>query len=402
MRRWIAIPVIVFSMMALLISSTAAAPAAVKEGGVVMIGGMQPLSGAAAFEGKVAHIGVETAVQDINAAGGRIIGGKHYTFATKCYDHRYTSEGGATAANKLVFDDKAKYIVGTIGSAPSLAAQAITEANNVLFMTTGWNKDVIGKKKPLSFRIYTGPDEFIGVVVAWVLKKHPEVKNVAILAANDATGYGSAGPSKTYWEKAGIKVNSTDYFERGSSDFYPYLARYIDQKVDAIDLPGVASDHEALICKQARELGFRGMILGNGMMPDVINKIAGQAAEGMVVRQGVPFGSKFATPAEEKWNNRCKQQYKLDQNMNFLSLSNYDATFMLVKAMEIAGTVDNPIAVAKALDNLKFVLPLGGIKTSFQGEKTYGVNRQLVRPLYIVQNQGGNWVVIDKVMPLVP
>jgi len=199
----------------------------------------------------------------------------------------------------------------------------------------------------------------------------------------------------------GIEVFRKDFFERDISNFYPYLARYIDAKVDAIDLPGVASEHEGLVCKQVREMGFKGLILGNGMMPDVIVRIAGEAAEGMMVRQGVPFGSKFATAAEDEWNRRCRKEYGLDHNMSFLALSAYDATWMLVKAMEVAGTWEDVRKVADVLEALEYKLPLAGVKTRFQGEQTYGLKRQLTRPLFISQYQNGKWVVVGSVMPTV-
>jgi len=389
------------SVMVLGIGAVASGQSAVK-GGVITIGDMQPLSGAAAYDGKLGHIGPETAVQDINAAGGRTIGGKHYTFATKVYDHRYTSEGGATAANKLVFDDKVKYIAAPIGSAPTLAAQAITEKNGVILLATGWHKDVIGPNKPLTFREYMSPDGFADALVRWVAKEQPKVKKVAILTANDATGYASAKAGKAAWQEFGMEVVSTDFFERETADFYPYLARYLDAKVDAIDMPGIASEHEGLIAKQSRELGFKGLLLGNGMSPDVVANIAGKAAEGYVVRQGVPFGSKFATPAEEAWNSKYKKEHDLKGDMSFLALSAYDAVWMLVKAMEVAGTVDDTKKVAEVLENLEFQLPLAGVKTRYQGLKTYGINRQLARPIYFQQYQEGKWVVVGSAMPVIP
>ncbi|HOP48023.1 MAG TPA: ABC transporter substrate-binding protein [Desulfobacteraceae bacterium] len=373
-----------------------------EEGGVVLIGDMQPLSGAAAYDGELGHMGTETAVQDINAAGGRIIGGKHYTFVTKCYDHHYTSEGGATAANKLVFGDKVKYIAAPIGSAPTLAAQAITEKNGVILLATGWHKDVLGPKKPLTFREYMSPDGFADALVRWVGKEHPEVKRVAILTANDATGYDSARAAKASWKEFGVEVFRADFFERETSDFYPYLARYINAKVDAIDMPGIASEHEGLIAKQARELGFKGMLLGNGMSPKVVADIAGKDAEGYIVRQGVPFGSKFATPAEEAWNNKYKKERNLKGDMSFLALSAYDAVWMLVKAMEVAGTVDDTKKVAEVMENLEYELPLAGVKTRYQGQETYGIKRQLSRPIYFQQYKDGKWVVVGSAMPVIP
>ena len=104
------------------------------EENVLVIGDFQPLSGPGASLGVGNHRGVELAVDDINAQGGITVGGKQYTLKTIVYDHKGTAEGGVTAANKLVFDDGVKFIVGTTGSGPSIAATEAFSTSTVHVM----------------------------------------------------------------------------------------------------------------------------------------------------------------------------------------------------------------------------------------------------------------------------
>ena len=61
------------------------------------------------------------------------VAGKTYKIKTVVYDHLYTSEGAVAAANRLVFQDKTKYVVGTYGSGPSMAAtDAVYTPNKVI------------------------------------------------------------------------------------------------------------------------------------------------------------------------------------------------------------------------------------------------------------------------------
>ena len=84
----------------------------------LLIGDFQILSGAAASGGLGNHRGLMLAIKHynegvhpLNKTKGLTVGGKTYKLTTVVYDHKYTTEGGITSANKLVFDDGAKFHV---------------------------------------------------------------------------------------------------------------------------------------------------------------------------------------------------------------------------------------------------------------------------------------------------
>ena len=95
----------------------------------LLIGDHQPLSGASAAFGEQTHRGVILAIKHYNEGTHPLnetpcleVGGKKYKLKTVVYDNKYTAEGGIAAANRLVFEDGAKYVVGSVGSGPSMAA----------------------------------------------------------------------------------------------------------------------------------------------------------------------------------------------------------------------------------------------------------------------------------------
>ena len=86
------------------------------------IGGIGPLSGGGTAWGLAAQRGIEIAIEEINAAGGFKAGGKTYKLELIMYDDQYTGAGGKAAAERLVNQDKVKFIVGPVGSPPALGA----------------------------------------------------------------------------------------------------------------------------------------------------------------------------------------------------------------------------------------------------------------------------------------
>src|SRR5205807_2614260 len=76
------------------------------------IGVLGPLSGGAASYGVELVRGAEMKADEINKAGGLKVGGDVYKIKLVSYDHKALAADAATAANKLVFQDKVKYIIG--------------------------------------------------------------------------------------------------------------------------------------------------------------------------------------------------------------------------------------------------------------------------------------------------
>jgi ABC-type branched-subunit amino acid transport system substrate-binding protein len=94
------------------------------------------------------------------------------------------------------------------------------------------------------------------------------------------------------WEGSGGKVAATVYYDRGTQDFSPALTKLLEKNPDAI-FPMVAPAQH-LIVKQARELGYKGLLMGWGGDPWITIKVAGrEASDGnlMYFAPGDPYGT---------------------------------------------------------------------------------------------------------------
>jgi len=151
------------------------------------IGALVTLSGAGAAWGQGMLHAAELAADDANAQGGLEVAGKRYKVEVIPYDDKYQANEAVTVANRLVFEDKVKYIIGPVGSAPVLAIQPITEKNGVIVMTLGFTPKALGADKPYTFRPNVTTAEVSQPQIDWAVKSLG-IKKVGALFPNDETG----------------------------------------------------------------------------------------------------------------------------------------------------------------------------------------------------------------------
>ena len=139
-------PIILAGVFAL----AAAIPAHAQE--TLKLGALVTLSGAGAAWGQGMKNAAEVAADQVNEAGGLEVGGKKYRVQVVAYDDKYQANEAVTVANRLVFEDKVRYVIGPVGSAPVLAIQPMTEKNKVILLTLGFTSKALAADKPYTFR----------------------------------------------------------------------------------------------------------------------------------------------------------------------------------------------------------------------------------------------------------
>lgn len=369
-------------------SLLAASPALGQE--TLKIGALVTLSGAGAAWGQGMLHAAQLAAEDVNAAGGLEVGGKKYKVVVVAYDDKYQANEAVTAANRLVFEDGVKYIVGTVGSAPLLAIQPITERNKVIILTLGFTQKALGKDKPFTFRPNLTTGEFSQPQIDWVAKAKG-VKKVGGLFPNDETGQAIAKDVDAAYAKAGAQLAGKEFFERDRVDFVPLLTRVLASGVGAIELDGNSPGTAGLLVKQAREVGFPGLIIRTGGPATAeIVKVAGkQAAEGLYVHSGIDP----KLPSLAKYVARYTKTY--NQPMNGFSPFFYDGTHLLFEAMKKAGTVTDTDKVRLAMEaTSSFEGVLG--KLTWTGKEKYGIDHQVNAPFYVAQVKDGEEVIVAR------
>lgn len=361
------------------------------------IGIIGPLSGPGATWGQSMTQGVEMFIEDLEKAGGLTVKGKKYKLEMIPYDDKFNAAEGSKAATRLVQVDKVKFIIGSIGSASIASLQPITEKAQVITIGNGYAKSLLGPQHPWYWRIIGTNLETSGPMINY-LTKEKNIKKVAIISTNDESGVAVGEVDRDFWKKAGVEVVYYEYFDRTLKDFYSHLNRILPLGVDAIDTGAAPSGTEALFIKQARELGFKKPIV-SGANPDTTAMlgIAGTAAleetyYAMAIDSLDPKYKDFIA----RWEKKVGREFTYAGPLMW-----YGAAEILIMGIKKAQTVTDTVAIQKALDGLGIFNTING-KSYFGGKETYGVDRQLIMPVFVKKVAGGKEFTVKTILPTFP
>lgn len=346
---------------------------------VIKVGNMSPLSGPAGPWGQTPIPAYDAYVELLNKEGIKI-GGKTYKIQLIHVDDQNTAEGGASAAKRLIYEEKVKFIVGHWSwNFPAVAA--VTNAAKVIYICRTGNEAVPGgaySPKKMPYVVFGTPshEKFISDIKA-IVSAYPKYKRIGINDSTLGKGVGWDYVDKEL-TKAGIRFHH-EWYPPGTQDFTPFLTRYNEAGCDVVYGAGDVMA-AMMIAKQRWEMGFKDWKTGtSGMLLDPMMYIG---VSGMEASQGF-MGSYAAnwnfkkTKINPKYAKMCQEVQKMvaakiGKPYNFTGWTEWVPTHLtiLVQAMEKAGTVEDTDAIMKAIRGGTFDTPMG--KYTMSGTKTYG------------------------------
>ncbi len=313
-------------------------------GNTLTIGGIGPLTGAAATYGIAVKNGVELAVSEINAAGG--INGMQ--LAVDFQDDEHDAEKSVNAYNTI--KDKAKLLIGTVTSNPCIAVADETKADN-MFMLTPSGSAVECIKNDNAFRIcFSDPEQ--GTLAADYIKTQGMAAKTAVIY-NSSDVY-SQGIYEAYAQKAqevGLEIVAVEAFTKDSAtDFSVQLQKISDAGADLIFLP-MYYQEAALILTQANKMGIKAKFFGC----DGLDGLIDQLGQDVKLADDVIFLTPFAAGTTDQKSVDFVNAYKAAYNEvpNQFAADGYDAVYTVKLAMEKAGITDPSISVSDLCDALK-------------------------------------------------
>ncbi|WP_025597750.1 ABC transporter substrate-binding protein [Burkholderia sp. WSM2230] len=360
----------------------------------IKVGLSAPLSGSGASWGIGAEWLCKEAASEIAASGGVHVKGQTYDFDCVTYDNKYNAAEGAKVAQALVNKDDIKFIAGSVGTAPVRALQSLTERKGVLLFTTAWGTSIKGPSYPLTFTQMNTVKEIARPLTSYIAKSH-SMKTVALLNPNDSTGQETEKIARKAWEDAGVKVVSSNWYERGSSEFQPIAAKLSALRPDAIDLCSTTPADAGLVFKELAGLGWNGVkIVEVGTGANALVATGGKAVEGVYLGAALNLDSPTATPHQRELDAGVRKAS--GDSINAVQIGIYDALFALKAAMEKAQSI-SPTDVARVMPTVTFPSFYG--KSGFGGKTDYGSAQQMLLPVFITQLKNGKLVDVARIAP---
>ena len=325
----------------------------------VKIGAALSLTGAAASYGAQQRAGIQTAVDEINQSGALPL-----KLEVVIEDDGSSKEQGITVFQKFINRDKVSAIIGPTLSNTASAADPIAQQEKV---------PVLGISNTAAKGItdignYIWRDSLTEAqVIPGAFKKAQEklgFKTAGVLYGNDDvfTKAGYDVMAKTLQDLA-VQVTGTQTFAKPDRDYHAQLTALTAAKPDVLVVSALA-DNAAAIVSQARQLGWKGPILGgNGFNSPAFIKNAGPAAEGILV------GTSWNSASQDAANQRfLKALAAKGVNPDQFSAQAYTGVYVLAEAIKLAGNkggredIEAGLLKINALDT-----PLG--KFSFTPER---------------------------------
>jgi branched-chain amino acid transport system substrate-binding protein len=350
---------------------------------VIKIGGVAPLSSPGSYQqGRELVLGLQWAVDDVNAAGGLL--GKKVELIIE--DTEGKPPTGAIAIEKLITKDKVVGVAGEYHSSVCTAEIEVIHQHGIPFVIGSCWADTLtaaGYAEVYRTSVYSSKmaENMVTLMMANGIKK------VVALVEDTDYGIGIAENIKKSIEKLGAKTSfKYEVVEKTSKDFVPILLKYKTQEKPEMIITAVTQPGGFLVLKQAHEIRFapsKDTLYLDATCTAQNDKVFWEAVKdaGKYVLMSCPYSpSVQLTPLGEKIKQRYVKEF--DRQPNYLPLQGYDAMLALITAIKMAGSTDRKAIVAALAD-----VQVAGTRGDIKFEKESGVwhNQWKDVPTFIFQ-----------------
>ena len=325
-------------------TTAAAGESTAASGEVFKIGGIGPVTGAAAVYGLAVKNGAQIAVDEINADGGT----NGYQIDFQFQDDEHDAEKAVNAYNTLK-DWAMQMLMGTVTSAPCVAVADKTMADN-MFQITPSGSSVECAQNPNVFRVcFSDPDQ--GAASATYIAENKLADKIAVIY--DSSDVYSSGIYEKFASEAanhGLDIVAAEAFTADSNkDFSTQLQKAKDAGADLVFLP-IYYTEASLILNQANTMGYAPKFFGCDGMDGIlqVDNFDTKLAEGLMLL--TPFAADADDELTQKFVTAYKEKYG-ETPIQFAADA-YDAIYAIKAAAEEAG-ITPETSVSDTCDKMK-------------------------------------------------
>ncbi|HIP92666.1 MAG TPA: ABC transporter substrate-binding protein [Thermotoga sp.] len=308
---------------------------------VVKIGVVLPMTGGISAFGKLTWEGIQLAYEFRSTVLGKKV-------ELVLLDNRSEKTEAANAVARAIDKEHVVAIIGQVASSHSLAGGEIAEKKKIPMISPSSTNPLVTQGKKFVSRVCF-IDPYQGSAGAEFAYNYLNARNVVIFT--DIEQDYSVGLSKFFmdtFKKLGGKVSQV-FYKTGDQEFSAQLTVALSRNPDVIYITGYYPEI-ALICQQARALGYTGYFLtGDGADAPELIEIGGDAVEGIYFTTHYhPKGA--VTKIGKEFVEKFKEKYgRYPAALNALG---FDAYLVLIDAIERAGSLD-PIKIAEEIRKTK-------------------------------------------------
>lgn len=339
-----------------------------KEGDTIKIGFVGPLTGETSTYGIPVKNTIELAIEDYNASQDA-----KYKVELLAEDSQGKETDALNAYKKLV-GEKVVGIVGPVITAEGLALGEASQNEGTPIVSPSTSGDSItlnsdGSTKSNYFRTCSN-DSMGGQTIATAIGDgRIKVQKVAVLT-NSGSDY-SQGCTDSFIKQAkadGTQIVLQEKYPKDTKDFGSYITKVKQSGADAVFIPDYY-EMIASIVGQFKNAGFNGTFLGTDGWDGVLSV----KDVNKNIFNGAYYTNAFDDRKEAVQNYVKKYQEKFGSETNMFGTMAYDATWVLIKAVETAQTT-NYQKICEALGKTNY----DGITGHFEFDEKHNPMKELV------------------------
>jgi len=291
-------------LLAVALIVTSCAPQEEAAAKSLKIARVHPLSGPSALWGVCSWQCDQQWAGEINEHGGLLVDGVRYPVELIGGDNQGDPNVTRTVAERMIFDEGMKFIIGPNTDVPFPAMTEITTPEKVINFGITFDESSYGPHRPYAtLGMWTAAQT--GAITQKYFKETFDVKKIAFIQRDEPGAKAYLEDVKASAEELGIEVAGTAYYNVGTTDMYPQATKVVAGNPDIVDAPSGSPEEMGLICKAVRELGFKGIISEEtGGDIEVTAGIAGREnVEGLCLNAG-SYDPEKMSPALQEYYDR--------------------------------------------------------------------------------------------------
>jgi ABC-type branched-subunit amino acid transport system substrate-binding protein len=321
------------------------APACSDAEGVLRIGTLLPETGDLAFLGPPEFAGAELAVSEIQGAGGVL-----ENDIELCQGD--SGDTNTDIANQTTDRHLAAGVDAIVGAASSgvsfTVIDKITGANVIHFSPANTSPDFTTyDDDDLYFR--TAPSDVLQGRVLADLMIEEGVTNATFIALQDPYGEGLLRYSSEPFEEQGGEIVDSFTYDPNADNFGAEVERIVSGDPEALVLIGF--EESAQILTTLFESGFTA---DQKRIYLVDGNVGNALGENFADSPGILEGVRGTLPSAELSEDLRERLLQVDPELEDFSYGpeTYDAVVIIALAAEVAGTVDDPVAIAAEINGV--------------------------------------------------
>ena len=303
---------------------------------------------------------------NLNATGGLEVQGKKYNVQLITYDDKYTLDGGKAAAERLVYQDKVKFIVGPLASSSVLGIIPVTEAEKVLLIHSSSTDQAFNLNYRYTFRSMPAKAS-VSAMYTFALKMNPNIKTQSIVASDDAFGHGYVDGGHACGKTFGITDVGDFFYTMQTTDFTDLATKAASLKPDFIFFVGTTGTTAGLTMKALYEAGWHGLVVsGSSPVWSEIKAVSTpEAMEGFCYQTRdpsvFPTGPAKDRPAAVELRKLYEAKYGTWNGVGAMWVNSY---YLFVEAIKKANSLDpGRISAILGAAPISYPTPMGQCTT---------------------------------------